>query len=349
MDNNTAKEKIQRIVNIVVHHAVSATMTGSKTFSLSFQLSQENLTALVMFMAKHGYDVEEAVKVIGKAKETQIESVRSIVSRTGKSYSPSESSSKSFLYWIFIGCLLVFGALAVTEVLPLWSLSLAALFCFGMIWLIWSPQGDDLNAIWHESAPVEDRLERMLAASEKNAFAYAFERNKTAFIALAVAAVLLITVPAGISVVDGIIGEMYHQAITAEGQPLRVDDSTGDKFVMYDTDSGRYFFDYLSDEYKAAATSEVAAVLKFNTSAKKVGTYGSVGDAYQYRVNISLYDCTTGETFDSTTVLGGDPPETLRVKSVSAIFGRDGYGSKPSDDDLKDACLSLIQRYQNAK
>ena len=289
MKQDTIKKQVRRVADVVVHHGVNATMTGHKTFQLSFELKQNDLAALVEFMLKHGYQLDEAISLIGELKKKWVENVRSIVARSGKNYS-HENSGTGLVYVIFTVALLAFGALAVSGIMPLWGLSLASLFYLGLIWLIWSPQADALNKIWKQADPPQEKLDRMLEACQESRFTYAYHHKKFIFIALIAASVLFIIAPAGISAVDGIGTLRYHASITAGGQPLEATHSTGDKFVVFDTNKERYlYYDYLPDVYKAKSTDEVAGVLKVTTEKTKVGSYGNVGDAYKYYVTIMLF------------------------------------------------------------
>ena len=193
-------------------------------------------------------------------------------------------------------------------------------------------------------------MEEMLKVNQESSFSYAFNHHKKQFVALAAACFLCVTIPLGISIGTAIDAENYHAAITEGGLPLQITDSTGDKFVLYNPDTNQYFRDnYLPEQYQAANTSEVAGVLKVNIDTEKVGTYGSVGNAYKYYVTISLYDCTTGEVFGNIHISGGEPPRTIRTKGLQTLFGKDGYGSKPNDEAMENACMRLIESYQASR
>lgn len=346
MKTPDTKELARRVVGAVLHRGVRATMTGKKTFQLAFEQDQDTTLALFAFLLEHDYQPEEALALMQKEKQRQIENVRSIVARTAKDYSPSQSDSK-WLIVVFAACLLVFAYMSFTEVFPLWVLSLAGVFFLGLIWLMWSPQQEKMNAIWLESAPAQEKLNRMLEVGRESQLSYVWQNKPTGLIALAVAAVLFIIAPVSVSVVGTIRELSYHSAITADALPLEMTQSTGDKFVLYDTEKERYlYYDAMPAEYRAETAGEVAGVLKISTEKRKVGTYRGAGNAYQYFVTVELYDCATGEVFARTTIEGGDPPQTIRVKSTTALFGGGhGYGKKPSKEEISTACVRLIRAY----
>ena len=96
-------------------------------------------------------------------------------------------------------------------------------------------------------------------------------------------------------------------------------------------------------ELFAETADDVRAVLIVNMTTKRVGYYGNDmhDGAYQYIAEISLYDCKTGETLDAVRrVEGSDPPSSVRSNVLTGAH--DGYGFKPSDEEIGRACEQLI-------
>ena len=98
----------------------------------------------------------------------------------------------------------------------------------------------------------------------------------------------------------------------------------------------------LPENYQALRAEDIGAVLIVSTSHSKVGSYSGGGTAYRTDMKISLKSLKTGEIISNTTLSGDDPPKSIRVSPLDP--NRDRYGNPPSDERIKNACVSLIER-----
>ena len=62
-------------------------------------------------------------------------------------------------------------------------------------------------------------------------------------------------------------------------------------------------------------------------------------------MTITLYDCVEGEEIARGSVDGGDPPKQVTTRGIQVFTGKNGYGSKPKDDQLEQLCLRLIESH----
>ena len=100
----------------------------------------------------------------------------------------------------------------------------------------------------------------------------------------------------------------------------------------------------LPENYQALRAEDIGAVLIVSTIHSKVGSYSGGGTAYRTDMNISLKSLKTGEIIGNTTLSGDDPPRQVRVSPLDP--NRDRCGNPPSDERIKNACVSLIEKAQ---
>ncbi|MCR5295359.1 MAG: OST-HTH/LOTUS domain-containing protein [Lachnospiraceae bacterium] len=98
----------------------------------------------------------------------------------------------------------------------------------------------------------------------------------------------------------------------------------------------------LPTEYSAERVEDIGEVLIVNTVHSKTGSYTNGGTAYRTNVVITLKSLKTGETIDSTTLYGSDPPSHVRISPLDP--NKDRYGSAPSEGSIRNAIATMISR-----
>lgn len=134
-------------------------------------------------------------------------------------------------------------------------------------------------------------------------------------------------------------------------------DNAGRGYVAYLLEEERYTTDYIPGGKWAVDAADVRALLRIGYGAEAMGTYSAVGGgslgrnatAYRRFALIELVDMRTGEVVLSQKVYGGNPP--MLVSNLDSATGEvaDGYGSKPEEKDIKDACKAMINEFEANK
>ncbi len=140
----------------------------------------------------------------------------------------------------------------------------------------------------------------------------------------------------------------FTASLGGEQEILAKKNSSGTKYVVYDKNKERFRYQYLPDEYQAETAEQIAAILNIMTDYRVTGHYSSGDEACQYFVTIEIVDAESGEGMGGKTIYGGEPPETI-VKKTLAFWDRQHYGSAPSKDDIKQACIAMIKDYEKEK
>lgn len=164
-----------------------------------------------------------------------------------------------------------------------------------------------------------------------------------------VVAALIAAVVLGIGlfgVLPGIKNDLYTMSLGISGEQLLAETGRqGTKYAVYDDEAKVFVTGILPAEKQASAAGEIGSVIVLYTTGTKTGTYNNGDEAWEYRINVVLKDLYTGETLGTETLYGGDAPKTVST-SVLHFGGSRHYGSKPSTDNIRSACLRLLEKQE---
>ena len=122
----------------------------------------------------------------------------------------------------------------------------------------------------------------------------------------------------------------------------------GTKYAAYDEQKQLFRRNMIPDEYRAESAEDIAAVVLINTDSELTGHYTSGDEARRYVVRLSIKEVASGEITNTSTVYGGNPPDSITKKTLS--FGKSAhYGSMPSTSELSEESLKLIKSYREEK
>lgn len=305
----------------------------------SFHMDEESIGAVLKYvMQKNACTVEAAVQTITKEKNNALQQ---------KARNPKEAGFFSGLLLSLVAAAGL-GIFAAAVEAGMWvkvvlTAAVLAVFFALLLALAWSPRLRAMKAVWKGGEPLADKLEKLHEVQEASLMEVIGEYQKpqgVIFAIVALACVLGIPAAQGKNLAEA---EAFHKTMSAVTVSA---DNAGTRYVVYDADEGMYIDKYLSDTLQARSAEEVRAVVRIQEGKKVVGRYEGQGNAYQRYVTIELVDQRTGAVAYTQTVYGGDPPDTISVKSGTR--NQNGYGSRPTAENITKTIEAMIARFEAA-
>lgn len=345
MDNH-----LIRAISFIMEHYASVEVTrkrNKRTTQVTLQVPSNCIQNLFSYLIGQGMSPEAAVNTIKICQQSAMRSA------------PSRNKSFPIVPLIYLaGIVIILSQVpffSAEPVVPRLLLVIAPLLALLMLFYL-SPRSSAMEAVWR-SHGLPDRdfdggIAELIEVSRMSFWKLLFTRQRMVAIVCILIPALTVVGSAGYIVSSKAMADSYHEAMTANGDLLSSAGSGGTRFTVFDMETERYVRDYLPSNLCAKAPEDVRGVIIMELDSQTVGVYSSYGglathggSAKQYVVNLSLYDCAQGMLFGQTeTILGGDPPSSVRSSNLFESH----YGSKPSDAEIREACLRLIDKLNSS-
>lgn len=344
-------QHLNRAINFVLGHytSVDVTRKGNKqTTHVTLQVTETCMQNLFLYLLGQGMPAELAVATIQNCQQSTMQSAPS----SDKPFPLRPLLALAVLVVILNQAVPFFSA---KPVLPRLLLVIVPVLML-ILYLYLDPRGNAMEAAWKSrglpNRDFEGGMAELIEISRMSTWKLLLTRQRMIAITCILIPVLTFVGSAGWIVTSTLMADSYHETMTAGGDLLTSAGSGGTLFTVFDAETERYVRDYLPSNLRAKAPEEVRGVIIVTLDSQTVGSYRSYGrmnslggSAEQYVVNISLYDCTQGMLFGQTeTILGGDPPSSVRSSNILESH----YGSKPSDEEISEACLRLIDKFNSS-
>ncbi len=340
-----------RAISFIMQHCIGTNVTREgdpQNWRATRQVSPACMQDLFSYLIARGMSVEAAFDTLRTCQQSAM--------RSG----PAHGRNFPFaLLFVLAGIMILlyqevpfFSAEPIVPRLLLVIIPVLALLMFYYL----SPRNSAMEAAWRAHGLPDRDLEGGIAElteiSRMSLGKLLLTRQRAVAIICILIPALTVVGSAGWIVASTAMADSYHEAMTANGDLLSSTGSGGTRFTVFDAETERYVRDYLPSNLCAKAPEDVRGVIIMELDSQTVGVYSSYGglvthggSAKQYVVNLSLYDCTQGMLFGQTeTILGGDPPSSVRSSNLFESH----YGSKPSDAEIREACLRLIDKFNSS-
>ncbi len=336
------KQSLTNVVKLMLKNMIKEEYEQKAFGKLVYVITNQDKQALIDFLTAHNVEADSAELWVRQCINEEIGQRNNPQANSG-----SETPSP-LLYLIPLGLIALSLFLGLTGIASAFIAIPLAIFGFFLLFGIWSPKHKAKLSVRNDDAlEVHDKLEKILEIEEQSNLSYAFKKRSSTMLVFILAAVICIGSIGYVYVTDKMHDANYHAAIVEDGDPRRLKSNSGTRYAVYDYDEARYVDEgHLPKDMLAQSGDDVKAIITIDLNTEKVGTYGSVGDAFQYYASIKLIDRATGNLIGTKTVYGSDPPKSIRTNSVTTLTGKDGYGSKPSTEKLRSAMLDLIDSYE---